>query len=290
MEKAIFVHIPKTAGSTLRTLITENYSSNEVLSIYGDEQKVLSAATGNVGKLESFGLIQGHIPYGIHRMLGLRDAMYFTFMRDPVDRFLSDVAMGVRHPSHGFHQILAAPNLSQEERLLKALSLTYYQNSITQYMSGAFFTQTISFPLLNSAIDNLWKCDFVGLAEEFSSSLLIMAKKLGWKKVIPKISNVRPDSDPPLPEVLRAKIEGDLAYDRAVYEVAKEHFWESKRKYGTLLVEAAEQLSGIIEDQKLDHPDAKYGTYVVGQEITVPLSSYSKHITAGSPLGRWLAS
>lgn len=289
MSPPIFMHVPKTAGSTLRTLITSNYESHQVLSLYGSDQKVLTNATANVGKLSNYSLIQGHVPYGIHRALGLRAARYFTFMRDPVERFISDVAMGVRHESHGFHQLLAAPGLTYEQRLENALELTYYRNNMTQYFSGSFFTEAISMGLLNTAIDNLWGAEFVGLTEDFEASMLIMAKKLGWHRIIPQKSNVRPDGRLPLPAELYARVKNELAYDYALYTVAQEHYSICKRQYGELLTEAAGQLAELMRKQSAEHPQAQYGTYLVGQPVRVPLNEYDDLIVSGSPLARWLS-
>ncbi len=290
MTKPIFVHIPKTAGSTLRTLITANYAQHHVLSLYGDDRKVLADATSHIGKTAPFHLVQGHVPYGIHRLLGLQSARYFTFLRDPVSRFMSDVAMGVRHAPHGFHHILAAPGLTREERISKALELTYYRNNITQYLSGSFCTEAISMNLLNTAIDNLWNSEFIGITEDFEASVLIMGKKLGWKKIIPQRSNVRPDPEPPLPPQLHAMVERELDYDRCLYALAREHLAERKKQYGSLLLEAAEQLAGALNHQHAEHPEAQYGTYLVGQATTVPMEEYNANIEKGSPLDRWLNS
>lgn len=289
MSFPIFMHIPKTAGSTLRTLMTSNYEPCQVLNLYGDDHKVLIDATAHVGKLNNYRLIQGHVPYGIHRVLGLRAARYFTFVRDPVERFISDVAMGVRDEPHGFHQVLAAPGITYEQRLEKAMQLIYYRNHMTQYYSGSFFTEAISMGLLNTAIDNLWCSEFVGLTDDFEASILIMAKKLGWHRIIPQKCNVRPDGELPLSTELHARIRKELAYDYALYAVAQEHYSICKRQYGVLLLEAADQLAGIMRKQSAEHPQAQYGTYLVGQPVSVPLNEYDDLIVSGSPLARWLS-
>lgn len=288
MNPAIFVHVPKTAGSTLRTLITTNYAPHEVLSLYGDDKKLLMEAAAHIGKLAPYQLIQGHIPYGVHRLLGLRSARYFTFLRDPISRFLSDIAMGGRDPEHGFHHILAAPQVYRDDRMRNALAITYYNNNMVHFLSGSFCTELISMPLLNEAIDNLWNCEFVGLAEDFDVSLLIMAKKLGWRQIVPQKSNVRPDQEAPLSPETRALLERELAYDCALYAVAQEHLAQSKKQHGPLLLEAAAQLAELIRAQDTEHPQAQRSMYLVGQAIEVPLEKYNARITPGSPLARWL--
>lgn len=272
----------------MRTLMTANHAPQQILSLYGDDRKVLIDATNHIGRTAPYRLIQGHVPYGIHRLLGLESARYFTFLRDPVSRFISDLAMGMRDPGHGFHHLLTAPGLTQENRIRRALEQPYYSNTITQYLSGSFCTQTIALPLLNTAIDNMWGSEFIGISEDFEVSLLIMAKKMRWKNIVPQKANVRPDSAAALAPDLRALIERELVYDRSLYALGVEHLEKHKRHYGSLLLDAASQLSDLVGRQQTEHPDAQYQTYQVGQSTTVPLDTYNDHIGKGTPLDRWL--
>lgn len=288
MPHPIFVHIPKTAGSTLRTLITANYAPHQILNLYGDPKDILATAATHIGKTADYQLIQGHTPYGTHRFLGLRKARYFTFLREPIARFLSDIAHTVRHKNHHFHAILAAPGLSRDERISKALGINYYRNNMTQFVSGSFTTEVISLPQLGLAIDNLWDSDFVGITEHFDVSLLIMAKKLGWKTIIPQKSNVRPDQEAPVTPERRAGLERALAYDRMLYAVGQEHLAKSRMLHGPLLEEAAAQMAELIQKQDTEHPNVQFALYLVGDMVRVPLEQYHTRIEQRSPLHRWL--
>lgn len=288
MSMPIFIHIPKTAGSTLRTVITVNYEPDEVLSLYGDPKEILATAATNIGQMQGVRLVQGHTPYGTHRFLGIRNPRYFTFLREPIARFLSDVSHAVRHVSHLFHPALAETGLTDDERISKALDIAYYRNNMTHYMSGAFVTETISMMQLGAAIDNLWATEFVGLSEHFETSLLIMAKKLGWKHVVPQLSNVRPDAGDTISPELRVRLARALAYDAMLYAVAQEHFAKSRAQYGSILEEAAAQLAELIRVQGCEHPVTRHSTYMVGDAIRVPLDQYRAQIVAGSPLYSWL--
>lgn len=288
MSLPIFVHIAKTAGSTLRTLITANYSPEQVLNRNGDPKQLLKAAAGHIGNTEQYRLVYGHTPYGTHRFLGLRQPRYFTFLRDPVDRFLSDIAHAIRHPDHSFHAVLAEPGLSMDQVIGRALDINYFRNNIVQFVSGAFTTEVIAMSHLGTAIDNLWHSEFVGITEEFNVSLLLMAKKLGWRHVVPQKANVRPGQREPVTPELRARLERALAYDCMLHAVAREHLAESRRSHGLLLEEAALQLEEIVRMQEADHPDVQFLTYQVGQEHRVSLDRYDALIEKDSPLSRWM--
>lgn len=284
MPPPIFVHLPKTAGSTLRTLITANYAPDKVLSLYGDPKEILAAAATYIGKTAPYQFIQGHIPYGTHRFLGLRQASYFTFLRNPISRFLSDIAHTVRHSDHFFHPVLTVPGLSRDARISKALDINYYRNNMTQFVSGSFTTEVISLTQLGLAIDNLWDSEFVGITEQFEVSLLIMAKKLGWKIVVPQKSNVRRDQEEPLTPERHASLQRALAYDHMLYAVAQEHLAQSRRHYGPLLDEAAVHLAEITQLRDIEHPTVQFARYQIGEEIQVPITCIDKK----SPLHRWL--
>jgi len=284
----IFVHVAKTAGSTLRTLITANYAPEQVITLNGDPKEILKAAGSYVGKTESCRLIYGHTPYGTHRFLGIRQPRYYTFLRDPVERFLSDIAHTIRHSDHNFHTTLSEPGLSRDQIISRALDINYYRNNMVQFVSGSFTTEVVSMSHLGVAIDNLWSSEFVGITEQFSPSLLIMAKRLGWKYVIPQKVNVRPDVREDISPELRARLERALAYDCALYAAAREHLAESQRGYGQLLAEAASQLEEIIAMQEVDSPDVQFLTYQVGQERCIPTGHYDALIGRDSPLARWM--
>ncbi len=288
MPPPIFVHIAKTAGSTLRTLITANYAPEHVITLNGDPKEILKEAVAYVGKTESYRLIYGHTPYGTHRFLGIRQPRYYTFLRDPVERFLSDIAHTIRHADHNFHTALTEPGLSRDQIISRALDINYYRNNMVQFVSGSFTTEVVSMSHLGVAIDNLWGSEFVGVTEQFNSSLLIMAKRLGWKYIIPQKVNVRPDVAEDISPELRARLERALAYDCALYAAAQEHLAESQRKYGQLLVEAASQLAEIIDMQQVDHPDVQFLTYQVGQDRCIPTDRYDALIGCNSPLSRWM--
>ena len=89
-EAVIFLHLPKTAGTTLNRLIEWEYPLSQMYSI----DPVLfewSAAhlrrlpKRRLGKTRMF---KGHMLFGLHEVLP-QPATYITVLRDPVERVLS---------------------------------------------------------------------------------------------------------------------------------------------------------------------------------------------------------
>jgi hypothetical protein len=85
-----FVHIPKTAGGTVTSMLTAAYSKqgvkktgNYVRNPDKTERKI-SSSLRKEGRVAA-----GHTPYGPLREHLPPDTRYMTFLREPVDRVLS---------------------------------------------------------------------------------------------------------------------------------------------------------------------------------------------------------
>lgn len=286
---AFFLHLPKTGGSTIRTLINANYDSRELLSLYGSQPEIFNhcMATTNQQR-QHLKLVQGHMPYGVHDYLGLSGQRYFFFLREPVARTLSDIEASKRHAYHGFHHILSAPELDLIGRIEKAKSLCYYRNNMTHFLSGTFFTREVTLTDFHLALSRVRHSEFVGITEQSELSLLLMAKRLGWKEVIPLKCNVSPPETSNLVEENTVRCRSMLDYDIQLYQAAQERFEQEVVAQGPLLIEAAEQMTELLQRQETDYPELKYSTYAVGQPLAIELNQYHKHITSDTPLGRWL--
>ena len=91
-ETLIFLHIPKTAGSTLNFILDAHYTPE---NSFATSQTWLHPE----GSLDGFEmlteterarieLLNGHMGLGLHRHLP-QPARYLTVLRDPVERVLS---------------------------------------------------------------------------------------------------------------------------------------------------------------------------------------------------------
>lgn len=285
-----FVHIPKTGGSSVRTLITLNYLESERLNLYGTQPEIFNACQ----QAKRHGLdphfIQGHMPVGVHHYFNDSAPNYYFFLREPVARTLSDISHCMRNPKHGFYHILGDPQLDMQQRLSLAKDIIYYRNNMTHYLSEVFFAAEVGLPDLHRAIDRVWKSPFVGITEQSEKSLLIMAKKLGWKYVIPQKMNVS-KQPPAIPvEDTRQACESFLTFDIELYQIALERFELLVNSYGGLLDEATEELLMLIERQGVEHPQLQQSTYLVGDALTVPVADIATNLSKDSPLRRWIAS
>jgi len=97
----VFLHLPKTAGQSFRRLLIDRSARDGVADVndWDDYQEFLRS-----GASRRVAAIVGHMPYGIHERLDGRTATYFTMLRHPVDRFVSDYHYIVSIPDHPWNR------------------------------------------------------------------------------------------------------------------------------------------------------------------------------------------
>lgn len=184
-ETLIFVHIPKTAGSTLNFLLDAHYTAE---NSYATSQTWLHPD----GSLDGFDalteaeraqieLLNGHMGFGLHRRLP-QPARYVTVLRDPVARVLSHYHFECTVPGP-LHDVLH----SGEMDLLGYLD--YQQaagldNLQTRMIAGNWHKKgygPCTPAMLETAKQNL-RDHFLaaGLTARFDQFYWLLKRKLGW--------------------------------------------------------------------------------------------------------------
>jgi hypothetical protein len=224
----IFLHIPKTAGTTLNRIIEWQYNP---LSIFTMDPYRIRATPERLKELpearrRGLRMVRGHFYYGIHEFLP-QGATYITMLREPVARFLSAYYFLQRRPLHPMHRKVKSEKIGVED----FIRLTpHRQNLQCSLIAGIKSNGKCEERALDVAKENLAKSfSVVGLSERFEESLMLMAKTFGWK--IPfyenrKVSKTRPQVDSTAIEMIREHNRLDLE----LYEFGRKLFEASLAK------------------------------------------------------------
>jgi hypothetical protein len=179
---SIFQHIPKTAGSTLRSILIKNYDSGEVC-VANREEMITKLNDLSEDELEKIKCLNGHVLFGIHEHLSNRPYEYYTLLRDPVEHVISEYYFILRKPNNLSHNIVT--NMSFEEFITSEQFKGRTSNRQTFFVSGGVQDD------INLAKENLENYYVVvGITEMFEESLYLIAQELGWKNYRYKKKNV----------------------------------------------------------------------------------------------------
>jgi hypothetical protein len=198
----IFVHPPKTAGSTLSRIMDWEYSPRSICNIDGRSyylsyQRVCGWPSERLATMKLF---KGHIPFGLHRFTP-QPTTYITILREPINRTLSEYYYRRHRRTHPIAD-RDAKRLCLEEYLAKVP----YNNPQTKAIAGVdvpcnyrfytivpsyhFYSGPCSAETLEIAKANLSRhFSLVGLTERFDETLALAKILFGWK--IPCYTSIR---------------------------------------------------------------------------------------------------
>ncbi|WP_264740339.1 sulfotransferase family protein [Cytobacillus firmus] len=230
----IFLHIPKTGGTTLSTIISNQYKENEFKKT--KLQELQKFTEEDLGRLKC---IAGHGYFGVHEYFN-RSCSYFTMVRDPVDRVLSNYYFIKRRKDHRDHNKLG--NVSLKEFVRDFQDRTF--NHQTKRLSGP------GVPSLEAAKENLERhFTIVGVTDEFDESLFLMKKEFNWSDISYEIKNST-ENRPSIAEVPKDiinYIKEMNQLDIALYQwVKKKH----QKKIQNLSGKLKKELNHFLQGQK----------------------------------------
>ena len=179
----LFIHIPKTAGTTLRSILDLQYGRKNVLTYYNQTSAQLLEnlnATLKVGR-HGYRALIGHFPYGPHDKLET-PSKYVTILRDPVTRAISSY---YENAKSGSPAVRRDNGEVMDLRECIENKQQFFANQQLKMLIGKNTMDVLDNADLQTASDNFAR-DFLftGISEYFDASILLLSKRLGWRPCI----------------------------------------------------------------------------------------------------------
>lgn len=206
----IFVHIPKTAGTSFRIAANNYYGEDNILNDYGRESQTTSAEileyyyqSNDVDKLREeskrYSLITGHYPVARYAEI-FSGSPIVTFIREPVTRMLSE-----------YYHLKGRQGLS--DTLQEFYRKEEYCNRQTKLLGGK----------------TIHELDFVGITDQYELSLSLFNKKFdaGLEFLNMNKGTYKEDALATVPQADLDEITRLNQSDIALYETAKQILFSS---------------------------------------------------------------
>jgi len=228
-EAVIFLHVPKTAGTTLNRLIEWEYGLFEMYSLDPVFFRWSAAhlRTLSKGRLNKIRVVKGHMLFGLHEILP-QPAIYITVLRDPVERVLSAFYFIRSYKWHPLYWKFKRENWTLEDFVTRLPR----ENVQCKMVAGAW-EEPCTAEMFEQAKRNLDKhFSVVGLTERFEETLALMKLRFGWKLKSYSSFNVtrsRPKRRD-LPQATLDLISDKNTFDVMFYDYAARLFQEAVDK------------------------------------------------------------
>lgn len=232
-DPIFFIHIPKTAGTSFRNMLFRLIRQEAAFPNLQD-------LGGNAGNYIDLGHLQeglkqcgrnirfltGHYPFAAGELLSGR-CQYFVFLRDPIDRTISNLLHFQRNQPDC--QGLGLLEIFEKHRWhLQNLQTRFLGLSTMDELSSFYRRELNSEKMLDQALTNLEKCTFVGITEDFTNSVKIAEQLLGTQLGHELKRNVSPARSSNSEESLIAHLRAYLEQDILLYQHALDIFEKQK--------------------------------------------------------------
>jgi hypothetical protein len=241
-DKVVFLHIPKTAGISLRPHIESNFDRSKIIKPWISEQLIELGPT----QVLPYQLIEGHVHYDVARQILRQPFIGITMLREPIDRHISNLAYAKERIEHFIRF-----NILDQESIRKigatdVIGLLEDRDIAFHKMLGNAQTRLISERFEDLLTGNALKLKlkhpanaehaqqlletfaFFGLTERFHDSLKILSYTFGWFP--PGVSHTKMNKTRkrPLKDTLSSEIvdfiTGCNQLDMQLYHYAHEQF------------------------------------------------------------------
>ena len=224
------MHNAKTAGRTLLDYLRQVYPEKDRYMARGLKGLVQFSALAPE-RASRLRLVTGHFPFGFHEPL-FTDFVYFTLLREPVDRVVSFYYYRKRSPQESDYRWINDRKIDLKRYITSGRSKETDNGQVRKIsgvgMQPAFGACTHE--MLDQAKSNIERhFAVVGLQEQFEETLSLLRQTFEWPEETYNSRNITPGR-PAIGE-LDASTVGAIEmynqFDMALYEWARERFLDT---------------------------------------------------------------
>jgi len=183
------LHIPKCAGTSLRTSIFQSLPDHECIEWNSTNPYDLDISidefAATLSRHPNTRIVSGHFPYGIHSILKGKSFKYITILRNPIDRILSNYRHMLTEnlylipPEEAELIVRGGPSTYIRSKYAKITFLNTQARLISGMLKDEQLYATCVPDFLNTCLDTISR-DFihVGLQADFPKTLAFLNKLL----------------------------------------------------------------------------------------------------------------
>lgn len=220
----LIMHIPKTAGTSLLSIVQQQYAPEDLEMLYPCTDEQIDAL---VARPRPPRVVMGHFQFGLHERLS-PGCRYVTFLRDPVEQVVShfNYLAASTAPDH-------LSQLGPNDTLEDFIDHPWAMNLQTQFLCRRspieiYADPEDAFRHALAVIDRHFVA--VGTVEWFLESIIAMTPMLGWRAVPVPALNAAPRGPR---SVRRSELDPDLVRgieqrnqtDRRLHDTMSRRLW-----------------------------------------------------------------
>jgi len=166
-----------------KTILRKQYGNENLVNARAFRPEILERRVRRKSmEIDQSRVLLGHMIAGGHRYLS-QERPYVTFVREAIDRVISDYHYVLRTPTHKFYDPVATENYSLEDYVRSGITI-YTDNVQTRMLPGV--GRDIPFgeckdDVLDQAIDQIERYfPVVGITDQFEESVVLMRRRFNW--------------------------------------------------------------------------------------------------------------
>lgn len=180
----IFLHVPKTGGSTLHNIIFRLYRKKDLHLVLNNRQAIAFHDLP-MEERSRFKVMQGHQAFGHHTAFPKpEEVQYISILRNPIDRVLSHYYYVLARPQHPYHDRVKEQCNDVVDFVSSGL-VNHIENLQVRMLSGNVDVPhgSVTREMLEQAKANIENFDvIIGVQDYYDEYLMLLKQQLGWRQ------------------------------------------------------------------------------------------------------------